>query len=320
MSKHGAQSRKAGALNIIRLARTLHQSKTRGPFHCSQEFRHKEHDPEAAEPLDELQWNSETKRYQIVSGSQYNIDDAILQSMLLLLVLARVKNGWKQADTCAQLSTWPLRANSGVKPQSSLTREWDDEIKELIRTKEMPQKLQNSVNNYNSFVSIYCENGLWGSETRKKSGWAPFYVFTEHSVIQWALQAREEDPKLSQLSLVIIKYLFMVQLHNATERVAIAHALHDIILEEGVKDEPTTFSKRTLNAIERLDLEAAIKSFRPRAFLEQHLPLPGQGNRVKGIYRDFRARAEFKEMVEDGVLVDREIVNGVLVEMEVEDS
>ena len=137
---------------------------------CSQFFctRHLNAD-EMGEPLDKVRWNSQTKRYEMMRdySNQFLIDDVILQGMVMLFVVARIQHGWKHAVTCAQLTTWPTTANSGIQPQytPALLNEWDEEMQELIRTMKMTRKFRDSANNYNNVIPSIPKMGVIG---RKK--------------------------------------------------------------------------------------------------------------------------------------------------------
>ena len=289
-------SRKAAALNILRLARTLH-TKPHQAFVCSERFRTQVHDPEQAEPLDEVQWNG--SRYVMNKSSKhFYLDDAILQAMVMLFVVARVQHGWKQTETCAQLSTWPTEANSKLPCQNpDLTNEWDQEIQKLIEAKKMTPKIRNSVNNYNSIVAIYSEDGYWFQECRKKCKFAAFHEVTEHSIVQWALAQREKDPHLSEVSVQLLKILFRTQNVTAQERIAVANGLFDTVMQIGLRDDPEDFSKSLLTAIQELDMEDAIKVFDPVVFCQTHLPDTPPEGKSKGIYRHSEVKVDFENLL-----------------------
>ena len=98
--------RTAGANNIIRLVWTLHK-KTNPTFQCSSTFCNQPFDPDYAQPLDKVEWDCKTKRYHMKKQASFGWDDAVLQAMCMLFIVARVQQGWKQVETCAQLTIWP---------------------------------------------------------------------------------------------------------------------------------------------------------------------------------------------------------------------
>lgn len=281
--------RKAAAANIIRLAQTLHTRK-RGPFRCSRRFRTAPLNPDEVEPLDEMRWDSKTKRYRMHKGSVYHTDDAILQAMVILFVVARLQHGWKQTITCAQLSTWPkASANSGLPPLTSLPREWDEEIDRAVKNKSMNLRIRDSVNNYNTISGIYSEDRCWSRECRTGDGSFPtFHRITEQSIVQWALDYRTQEEwggaYCSELSVLLLKTLLVYDL-KARDRVAVAAKMYDVLLEVGLRDDPTTFAKDAIAAVEKIDLERAIETFREESFLNEHLPSIGPGQRSRGIYK-----------------------------------
>lgn len=63
-----------------------------------------------------------------------------------------------------------------------------------------------------------------------------------------------------------------------------SNSFYNILVDEGIKDNPELFCKNVLNAVEKLDLERAMELFQPRRFLEKHLPVCGSDNKMKGIY------------------------------------
>mmetsp|Transcript_890 Transcript_890/g.1980 ORF Transcript_890/g.1980 Transcript_890/m.1980 type:complete len:95 (-) Transcript_890:296-580(-) len=66
-------------------------------------------------------------------------------------------------------------------------------------------------------------------------------------------------------------HLRRLPVNNVKERVAVARKLRDIVLEEGIKDDPETFCRNARNAVEKAMqqqvFEKAIDDFRPGAFI-----------------------------------------------------
>ena len=306
--------RQPAADNIIRLVRILHKRTKPTVFELSPHFCNDSHtNVDELDPLEELQWNGKTKRYQIdkTSKNNYSEDDAILYAMVMLFIVARLQHGWSHVETCSKLTIWPVgeSSNTKVRPDTDLPREWDDEMLDLIKEKRMSPRHCHSQQNFRSFAYIYTSDysGSWSFEDRKskdKNGWAPFYEVAEQSVLQWALEYRKDNENASELALMVLHILLGLSLKDAKDRVAVARKLRDIVLQEAMKDDPETFCKNAITAVERAFqqkvFEEAIDEFRPDSFINEYLPTVRNDQNSKGIFRAWKARNELKTMVLSG--------------------
>ena len=286
-------SRETAALNLVRLARLLHKSSVGQwtVFQPSTEFRTKCHNPDDVEPLDEVRWDPTSKRYRLVKDSKFNCDDAILQAMVMLYVVARVQHGWSHNETCAQISVWPDDTNTKLTTQSTLPNEWVEEKRLKEASGELGKRTMHCHQNYRCLTSLYSEDDAgWRNEGRNDK-WNSWYSFTEHSVVQWALHQRGSEMHLSELSVLLLKVMLNNQgsLTSGKERVAMAKVLADTLLREGVKDVPDTFCKRALIAIEQLDWDDELSKFDSRNFVAAGYPAK--------LVRAFRLQREFIDMV-----------------------
>lgn len=83
---------------------------------------------------------------------------------------------------------------------------------------------------------------------------------------------------------------------NAKGRLAIAEAMYDILLQEGLKDDPATFCQSSLCKMQRIDAEEVITAFDCKRFKAEHLP-EDQGGRSRGLYRHSIARRSLLNML-----------------------
>ena len=306
--------RQPAADNIIRLVRILHKRTKPTVFELSPHFCNNSHtNVDELDPLEVLKWDCKTKRYQIDKTSKINYteDDAILYAMVMLFVVARLQHGWSHVETCSKLTIWPdgESSNTKVPPDTDLPREWDSEMLQLVKEKRMTPRHCHSQQNFRSFAYIYTSNFTesWSFEDRRskdKNGWGPFYEVAEQSVLQWALEYRKDNEYASELALMVLHILLGLSVRDAKDRVAVARKLRDIVLQEAIKDDPETFCKNSIIAVEKAfqqkKFEEAIDEFLADSFIAEYLPTVRNDQNSKGIFRSWKARNDLERMVRLG--------------------
>jgi hypothetical protein len=142
---------------------------------------------------------------------------------------------------------------------------------------ELGKTTMHHIQNWNSIASIYAQEGYWRREKRNTSisYFGPFYRMAEHSIVQWALALREEDPALSELAVLLLKLIWQCDYTAIppTNVMATAFSFFQLLWREGEKEEPVGFSKRVLLAMEEMDWEDQLSAFDYKVFDKEFLRL-----------------------------------------------
>lgn len=268
--KYNKQGAAIGAKNVFLLANTIHTNDTppnrpwvqRNPFVCSEEFRtNLSFD---CQPLDFVKWNERLECYDMVNEpsqvgdgskegrnkkrkiSSYVMDDAILQSMVMFFLLARVKYGWTHKKMLSQLSIWPKDA------ETTLPNRWESSIQKWKNNRKLGNKTLSSAQQYRTASNLYSIEGYCRELRKGEKGniFGKLHFLIEQSCVQWAMAEKEKDHRLSKLSALVVKLLFQ---YPRRQVMSVATIMSELLKQEGQKEDPKRFAKNVCKLVKSRD-------------------------------------------------------------------
>jgi hypothetical protein len=198
-------------------------------------------------PLDFVQFNHKTKRYEPI-GSDWNEDDVIFQALVMMLLYCLDK-GWGQRRCVQALSIWtgePPSQEDDDDEVFQLDNLWKEEVEELIQTGKLGS--EKTLGHYDSFAGFQQLYRVRKPRYFRRSACMLNYVhvLSEQAAIQFALKLREEQPAYPTLAALVIHFA-----HNYSTE-TIMSDLAQLLLQsaERADTRTKTFCKQSLEDIE----------------------------------------------------------------------
>ena len=141
-------------------------------------------------------------------ATKFTIDDCILQSMVMLL-LARLDNGWGTERMCRELSIWTNDKKPNLR--NDLLNLWRQDMDEWISEKKLGKSTCGHHDNFDSFCHLFMFScGKMDDRWNRRSSayLSKVHELAEQATIQWALAKVDDDPHLPNLALCILKVFF----------------------------------------------------------------------------------------------------------------
>ena len=211
-------------------------------------------------PLDVVEWNAKTRRYQVPKGHSVTIDDVIVQAMVAVL-LYRMEKGWGRERFFQALSVW-TGPDKGVDDDDDddftqtfpLENHWQEDIDLFIREKKLGKTTLSHSDSFCNFAQLYkCSRGK--RKRRSEYILSQCHVLAEQAAVQMALHLQNENSReYSTLAALMVK--FAIQ-----DDETIMRDLANSVVQSARK-ESNCFPKVAFNDLDDLESERAHKKQR----------------------------------------------------------
>lgn len=203
-------------------------------------------------PLDFVQFNKRTGRYEVEEGSNVTEDDVIIQAMVIF-ALYRLEKGWGRERAIKALSVWRGKSKRGsydaddIFPLQNL---WKEDIQQAIAEEKLGKTTLSHPDSFDNFPRFYgtTQRNPW--KRRSNTYKNQVHIYAEQAAVQMALHLhRHVSTDYSFLASTIIYYA--LQFYNDEELMICL----SVSLLESARKESACYPKTALD-----DLDQAIKT------------------------------------------------------------
>lgn len=203
-------------------------------------------------PLDFVQFNKRTGRYEVEEGSNVTEDDVIIQAMVIF-ALYRLEKGWGRERAIKALSVWRGKSKRGsydaddIFPLQNL---WKEDIQQAIAEEKLGKTTLSHPDSFDNFPRFYgtTQRNPW--KRRSNTYKNQVHIYAEQAAVQMALHLhRHVSTDYSFLASTIIYYA--LKFYDDEELMICL----SVSLLESARKESACYPKTALD-----DLDEAIKT------------------------------------------------------------